>query len=265
MARLPANRRSLKAGTQLPSLQTPCPPAPCSAPCCSSPATASSSPLWPGLLGQHQGPAPCPHPTLLRCHCLTPCLSVLRHGRRINFIWTSLRATHNFASKDLLKELLIICKADALAMGPTLEQHLLSRVFQVWRKQEHWDGTQQRVAKPLSLLHPSYAFSSYRTYSVVKLLKEGGINPEAFAGRKNNSNGKRKVVNDRETPSLWHNKPPEPRACRQEQRAMILMEYLFLYDFIPDHTLQVRINLTRTKANFGSFQFSGHQCQYVSR
>lgn len=30
-----------------------------------------------------------------------------------------------------------------------------------------------------------------------------------------------KIVNDRETLSLWHNKQPDPRACRQEQWAMI--------------------------------------------
>lgn len=85
----------------------------------------------------------------------------------------------------------------------------------------HWDRTQQQVPKPSSLLHPSDAFSSHWNYSVVKLLKEGGINPEAFASQKNNSKGKRKVVSDRETLSFWHNKPPEPRACGQEQWAMI--------------------------------------------
>lgn len=77
------------------------------------------------------------------------------------------------------------------------------------------------MAKPLSLLRPSYNSSWCWKYSIVKLLKESGINPEAFAGQKNNSKGKRKIVNDRETLSFWHNKQPDPRACRQEQWAMI--------------------------------------------
>lgn len=115
----------------------PLPPAPCSAHCCSLPGAASSSPLWSRLLGRHRGQAPCSHPTLLLGHRVTPCVSVLRHGRRINFTWTSLREIQNFASKDLLKELLIICKADAFALGPNLEQRLLSRIFQMICKHEH--------------------------------------------------------------------------------------------------------------------------------
>lgn len=129
MARLPAKRRSLNAEPPLPGCR---PTAPSTVLC-----AASSSPLWSRLLRQHRGQAPCSHPTLLLGHRVTPCVSVLRHSRRINFTWTSLREIQNFASKDLLKELLIICKADALALGPNLEQRLLSRIFQMIRKHEH--------------------------------------------------------------------------------------------------------------------------------
>lgn len=112
----------------------------------------------------------------------------------------------------------------------------------------HWDGPQQQVAKPLGLLHPSYAFSWCWNYGAVKLRKEGGINPEAFTGQKNNSKGKRKTVNDRETLSFWHDKQPDPRACRQEQWAMIFRFwniYFFMISFQIIHCRSELISCVR--------------------
>lgn len=54
-----------------------------------------------------------------------------------NFTLTSLRKILNFASKDLLKELLLLCKADALATSPIPEECLSPRHFQILHKHEH--------------------------------------------------------------------------------------------------------------------------------
>lgn len=102
-----------------------------------------------------------------------------------------------------------------------LEEFVLSEVFRGYRT---WA---QSVEMGHSSKWPNlWAWHTFHVLPAhagitVKLLKESGIMPEAFTGQKNNSIGKRKIVNDRENLSLWHNKQPDPRACRQEQWAMI--------------------------------------------
>lgn len=98
--------------------------------------------IWPGGAASGTGCLSAPP-----CHCGAiasgPAFLFSAMAGVTNFTWTSLGEIHNFASKNLLKELLIICKADALAMSPNLEECLLSINFQMICKHEHiplrWD------------------------------------------------------------------------------------------------------------------------------
>jgi len=105
------------------------------------PSYSCSTSIWPGGAAPRMGSPPAPP---CCCHAIASGPAFLFSAtarapctRVTEFTWISLREIHIFASKDLLKELLIICKADALAMSLSLEECLPSRNFQLTRKHEH--------------------------------------------------------------------------------------------------------------------------------
>lgn len=137
----------------------------------------------------------------------------------------------------------VVGDRDMVQLQSALEEFVLSEVFRGSRTRaqsvEMGHGSKWPNPWVCYILHVLPADAGI----TVKLLKESGIKPEAFTGQKNNSKGKRKIVNDRETLSFWHNKQPDPRACRQEQWAMIFRFWNIYFCMISFWSMHCRSEL----------------------
>lgn len=157
----------------------------------------------------------------------------------------------------------VVGDRDMVQLQPALEEFVLSEVFRGYRT----------LAQSVEMGHSSKWPNPWVCYTLhvlpadagitVKMLKESGIKPEAFTGQKNNSKGKRKIVNDRETLSFWHNKQPDPRAWRQEQWAMIFRFWNIYFCMISFRIMHCRSELISyiwklSLAHSGSLEISAN-------